>query len=86
MTREDIQNQYAVDEYGIIRTPGQFEGEPLYVPYFWDAYLNGFADVDDGKVLKFRITPKDREQFPEIPSRVRWIRLYQCDSGFVNSI
>ena len=53
MTREEILKDYTVDASGRIRTPGQFEAEMLYVPYFWDAYLNGFSDRDDGEVLGF---------------------------------
>lgn len=83
MTREDIIRDYDVDEHGIIRSPGKFEDEMLYVPYYWDAYLNGFADRDDGYVLGFDITPEDRAMFPEIPKRKRTIRLYQRNDGFV---
>lgn len=82
MCRKDIERDYAVQN-GVIRSPGKFEGEAVYVPYFWDAYLNGFADGDDGRVLWFRITPEDRAEFPEIPKRKRTIRLYQRDDGFV---
>jgi len=38
MTREQITSEYNIDDNGIIRNPGKFEGEMLYVPYFWDAY------------------------------------------------
>lgn len=36
MTRKEIAETYKVDERGVIRSPGKFEGEPIYVPYFWD--------------------------------------------------
>ena len=32
MTREDILNTYQFDANKIIRTPGKFEGEPIYAP------------------------------------------------------
>lgn len=83
MTREDILSEYNVDENGTIKDLGKFEGEALYVPYFWDAYLNGCADSDNGRILTFRITREDREQFPEIPARKRTIRLMESDFGFV---
>jgi len=82
MTREQITTDYDVQS-GIIRSCGTFEGEAIYVPFYWDAYLNGFADGDDGHTLTFRITPEDRAMFPEIPSRKRVIRLVQRDDGFV---
>jgi len=82
MTREQVLSQYSTDGYRIT-SPGKFEGEALYVPYFWDAYLNGCADSDNGRILTFRITREDREQFPEIPARKRTVRLMESDSGFV---
>jgi hypothetical protein len=54
----------------------------LYVPYFWDAYLNGCADRDDGTVLGFDVTREDKAIFPELKRR-RTVRLIQRDDGFV---
>lgn len=56
MTRGDIIATYNVDERGIIRSPGKFEGEQVFAPYFWEAYLDGGADEDDGNVLTFSVT------------------------------
>lgn len=74
MTRQDCE--------ALVRGPGQFEGEAVYVPYFWEAYLNGCADRDDGRVLGFDVTAEDREIFPELKGR-RTVRLYQREDGFV---
>src|SRR5215211_4995867 len=52
MTRLDIESEYDV-ENGQITSPGKFEGEPVYTPYFWESYLNGFFDDDDDGVLSF---------------------------------
>lgn len=82
MRRLDIIKSYTVDERGIIRSPGQFEGERVYVPHFWDLFLNGQADRDDGRVLGFDVTADDRKEFPELKGR-RTVRLYQRDDGFV---
>ena len=82
MTRRDIETSYKIDSNGVIRDPGQFEGEMLYVPYYWDAYLNGCADRDDGDVLGFDVTPEDKAQFPELKRR-RTVKLCQRDDGFV---
>lgn len=81
MTRQEIESTYTV-EGGIIRSPGQFEGEPLYLPHFWEIYLNGFADRDNGRVLGFDVTVEDKEQFPELKRR-RTVKLYQDDQGFI---
>lgn len=81
MTRADIERDYEVRD-GIIRSPGQFEGEAVYVPYFWEAYLNGCADRDDGRILGFDVTADDRIIFPELKGR-KTVKLYQRDDGFV---
>ena len=83
MKRAEILRQYDVNERGAITSPGMFEGEMVYLPHFWQAYMDGCADRDDGRILGFNITPDDRAEFPEIPKRKRTIRLYQRDDGFV---
>lgn len=80
---EHCDKHYNIDAESRITDPGMFEGQKVYVPYFWDVYLNGCADRDDGTVLGFDITKEDREKYPEIPARKRTIRLMQTDSGFV---
>jgi hypothetical protein len=82
MTRKQIMQEYKVDAQGTILSPGQFENEPLYVPYFWDAYLNGMADDDDGTVLTFLVNDEDRAEFPELKD-VKVVTLAQTDDGFV---
>jgi hypothetical protein len=81
MKRSDIERDYDVRD-GRIRSPGQFEGEAVYVPYYWDVYLNGFADRDDGRVLGFDVSADDKREFPELRRR-RTVRLIQRDDGFV---
>lgn len=83
MLRNEIVNTYAIDENGIIRSAGQFEGEALYVPYFWFQYLEGGADRDDGRILGFDINELDRHQFPELGKRRRTVKLCQRDDGFI---
>lgn len=65
MTREEILKDYKVKN-GTIRSPGKFEGERVYVPYFWDCAMNGCADEDDGDILTFIITQEDLDEFPEL--------------------
>ena len=82
MTRQEIETTYNV-ENGVIRSPGKFEAEPVYVPYFWDAYMNGGADEDDGDILTFDVNDEDRAMFPEL-ANVRQVFLWENDSGFVS--
>ena len=83
MTRQDIEAEYDV-ENGRITSPGKFEGEPVYVPHFWEFYLNGFSDDDDDGVLSFNVDEDDRREFPELKG-VDTVQLYQSDNGFVFS-
>lgn len=82
MTREEILKEYDVNQHGIIKTPGKFEGEMLYVPYFWDAYLNGMADSDEEEILGFEVTEEDRAMFPELIDQTQ-VLLHVRDDGFV---
>jgi len=88
MTRQEILAQYRVDEIGRIISPGKFEREPIFAPYFWDIALNGFADSDNGKVFSFRINKDDpaHKEFPELKrwlGRKRSLRLLITETGFV---
>lgn len=77
--------QFRTDSRGRIIAPGKFEGEMRYVPYYWEAFLNGMADRDDGRVLEFDVTPEDKALFPELKRR-RTVRLIETDTGFVCEI
>lgn len=78
---QQVREQYNT-EHGLIRDPGKFEGEPIYVPYFWRMALEGAAD-DEGCTLKIPIDKQDRKLFPELAKKQRVIRLYEDDQGFV---
>jgi hypothetical protein len=84
--RQAIIREYNVDTAGRIRRPGKFEGERLYVPYFWDLFLEGGADFDNGKVFGFYLNDADRALFPELGKRRRTVELFQRDNGFVVEI
>jgi hypothetical protein len=80
-TRQQIEKDFKVIN-GTIVSPGMFEGERVYIPYFWQCFLNGGADRDNGRVLGFDVTKEDKEAFPEL-GRKRTVKLYQRDDGFV---
>ena len=85
MDRTSILDSYVLSEDTtppVITSPGKFEGEALYVPYFWDLFLNGDGDSGDEGELIFTITPEDREQFPELGRRTT-VTLIEDDNGFV---
>lgn len=80
MTPQDLINEFTV-ENGIIQSPGRFEGEPTYVPYFYYLYLDGDGS-DDGNEIMFRVLSEDRAMFPELDG-VKRIYLNVTDNGFV---
>ena len=77
---------YRVDAHGIIRNPGKFEGEPAYVPEFWEAGLDGGADRDDGRCWGFDLSAADKAKYPGLLKGRRTIRICQDDQGFVRSV
>ena len=76
-------NLTALEE--IVKSPGKFEGESRYVPYYWESYLNGFADGDDGEVLSFKVEPEDKTLFPELRRR-KVVKLIETNDGFVTEV
>lgn len=86
MTRDEIHRTYKV-ENGIIRSPGPYEGEPEYAPYFHVLANEGNADEYDvhneREIPWFRIDATDVEEFPDL-ARVQSIRLIENDDGFVH--
>jgi hypothetical protein len=83
MTRNEILAQFDV-EGGIIRTPGKFQSEPIYAPYFWDLMMDGVQDedMDEGNGVVFNIGEDDLNEFPELKG-INKIILEQDDNGFV---
>jgi len=74
------------DDYmDAVSRPGKFEGERPYVPYFWDIFLDGMADVNNGVVLGFTVTAEDREKFPELAKR-KTVKLMETGDGHVVEI
>lgn len=84
LTRKDIENEYDVDEYGMIKDLGKFEGEMLYVPYFYDMYMDGFYDEQGDDWVFFEISDDDRKQFPELEKKDKGIVLWFSEQGFVS--
>jgi hypothetical protein len=83
---DDLLKTYKVEEHGVIISPGKFEGEMIYVPYYWELSLHGFADYDDGKILGFNISSKDRAIFGPMLKGKRTVRFYERNDGLVFEI
>lgn len=80
-TIEEKRKRYAEN----VKGPGKFEGESRYVPYYWEAFLDGMADRDDGTILGFDVSAEDKILFPELKRR-KTVKLYQRDDGLVTQV
>ena len=88
MTPKEVRTQYNVDNHGIIRSPGKFDGEPVYAPAYWEVVLNGMADDDNGAesnpIAYFNLTENDRQTWPELDDAI-CLALQEDDNGFVHT-
>ena len=74
----------------IICDPGKFEGEPVYVPHYWEETLNGccdsFHDNDgDYEVMVIRLDEHDRARIGADAKGEDHLLLWEDSQGFVNS-
>lgn len=83
-TRKELEKIYKTKD-GVITSPGKFEGQLLYVPYFWEIFLDGGVDDEKGDVLIFKIDANDRKLFPEISKKQKTIKLKET-GGFVSEV
>lgn len=65
-----------------VSRPGRFEGEPRWVPYFYDQATGGCADGFGEEYDWFRIGQEDINIFPELHGHKSVILTYS-DDGFV---
>jgi hypothetical protein len=84
-SREAIEAEFTVNEHGIIQDPGKFEGEMVYVPYFYDMVMNGFSDESGEGWDAFQISAEDAQMFPELKDDVgKYMVIEYSDQGFVS--
>lgn len=68
----------------IITDPGKFEGEPAFVPDYWESALAGQYDADDGEAYVFYINEDDIRAYPELKG-VSEMLLTEDEQGFVRA-
>jgi len=66
----------------LVASPGKFEGESPWVPYFWDQMLNGCTDESGEDWDYFIITEEDKRIWPELADEVGIVLSYS-ECGFV---
>lgn len=72
LTAYEVRNTYYIDGEGVIRTHGEFFGEPEYVPFFYDLVKAGKHTKDinsNGALWHFTVvTDSMRSEFPGLRS------------------
>ena len=86
MSRRDEVLEGLVLQGERVASPGKFEGEMAYVPYFWEKGLDGWADAeaDNGDFI-FVVMPEDYAEFPELRGK-KGVRLHEDEQGFVREV
>ena len=65
----------------MVKQPGKFEGQPRFIPYFYDLVLDGGGYIDD-TTAEIEITSEDVKLFPELKGYDKVV-LYEDNDGFV---
>ena len=91
ISRAQIEASYHIDpETSVICSPGKFEAEASYTPYFWETVLDGGAEHtiqaigDDYPTDLVRIDARDRSEYPELIG-FYGIAIWSDEFGFVYS-
>jgi hypothetical protein len=83
----ELRGTYECDEQGRITSPGKFEGEMCYLPYFYDLAMCGEGEFDDEDgTFTVTIEPEDRELFPQLAADHGDVTMIESDSGFVYEV
>jgi hypothetical protein len=83
MNRKEILETYDVNDKGVIQTPGMFERQMLYAPYFHELFMDGGGYEDfDNDLVYFDVNDEDIKEFPELFG-VKHIALHFDYQGFV---
>lgn len=69
---------------GIIRSPGKFEGQMVYVPYFWERSLEWGLPYDSS--VSVPVSAEDRRKFAPLLRKRRAVRMREDDQGFVGEL
>jgi hypothetical protein len=88
LTREEVAEGWQVSQHGTISSPGKYEGQPAYVPAFWDVA----SEADRGEELpgggywvEFKLSPVDTSDWPELAGRAT-LRLAELEDGSVYEV
>lgn len=87
--KEEILKTYKIDEHKIIRSPGKYEGQMYYVPFFhrWANMMGADARITKENIQydRFIISGNDIEIFPELQT-IKTLDLHETENGSVLAI
>ncbi|KKL51378.1 hypothetical protein LCGC14_2296090 [marine sediment metagenome] len=88
MNEPQVRIEYDINEYGLIQSPGKFEGEMLYAPHLYDVMLNGCLDQseDDDSMGELTINQTDVDLFPDYFNLGDVYVLSECEQGFFYAV
>jgi len=66
----------------IVKQPGKFEGQPRFIPYFYNLMLGGEGTTATELVTEIEITSEDVKLFPELKGYDKVV-LYVDNDRFV---
>lgn len=85
--RAAIEKDYQISRGGMIKSPGKFEGEMIYMPYFFGVFMEGGADGEDERGrITVSVSKEDRLIFPELGKTRKHVIFNVDDYGFVNEL
>lgn len=83
-----ILEDYDVNRYGLITTPGKFENRHIAVPYFYELSRYGYADdmvyLYNNQYFIFILTKKHKKLFPDLKDAYAVV-VYETEPGFVDA-
>lgn len=87
-SRAGIRGQYDVNKAGIIMSPGKYEGDPVFAPYFafTASYGEELSHMEEGcgvYASLCKVDDDDRAEFPELGADDLYVMVTENDQGFV---
>lgn len=83
-TQAAIRQRYDVDERGIVRSPGKFEGQPAYVVWMWELCMLGRVREIRG-IYYLDLFAEDIDEWPTLRGK-RVVQLQQCADGSIMEV
>lgn len=79
LTYEDgTEDEFEVDELGLICQPGKFEGEEIYVPFYYNSDYEDYQECIDSLAFFLKLSDEKHEECDE---NCRYASVYKLIEG-----